>query len=100
MTTVASALLSSTLYDNVTAVQEIFAYLPDESLGVLRTANLSPTAAGQPVNPSPTEISYIVSQMQAGVADTQIIAVLLNTPDYEHRATYYKGILVSAGIRD
>jgi len=96
---VAKGVISGVLYFNQNSVAEIFAYLPDESLGVLRIGNLPPTAPGQPINPSPALINYMVGQAQQGVSDEQLIATLLNTPDYYRRVTFYKGILRSPGIR-
>ncbi len=89
-----------TLYFNNLAVNELSQYLPDESLGVLRSGNLPPGAAGQPINPDPNQVNYLVNQSFAGQSDEQLIALLLNTADYQHRVTYYKGILRSAGIRN
>lgn len=89
-----------TLYFNNTAVSEIEQYLPNEQLGVLRSGNLPPTAAGQPINPNPILIDYLLNFYGAGFTDEDVIGVLLTSPDYFSRISYYKGILRSPGIRD
>ncbi len=88
------------LYFNKTIVDYIFTYLPDESLGVLRSANLPPNAQGQPVNPSPALINYLMGLVGQGVNDEGIIATLLTSPGYFGRVAYYKGIYRSPGIRN
>ena len=88
------------LYDEQNAVEQIMQYLPDESLGVLRSGNLSPTAAGQPINPSPTLIASLVSAYEAGASDETVIASLLTSPTYLSRVTYFKGVYRSPGIRN
>lgn len=87
------------LYFTQTAVTELQQYLPDESLGVLRSGNLPPTAAGQPINPNPGLISYLVGLSSVGVTDEQNIAILLSSSIYFGRITYNKGIYRGPGIR-
>ncbi len=88
------------LYFTNTAVQEITQYLPNEQLGVLRSGNLPPGAAGQPINPNPILIDYLLNFYGAGFTDEDVIGILLTSPDYFSRISYYKGILRSPGIRN
>ncbi len=86
------------LYFYNLAVQEVMQYLPNEFQGVLRSGNLSPNAPGQPINPDPNIVNYIFTQSPV-VSDEQLIAQLLNTYNYYHRASYFKGVRRVPGIR-
>ena len=88
-----------TLYAYQTAVTQIMQYLPDQSQGVLRSGNLPPGAAGQPINPSPALISYLVGLYSSGQSDEQVIGALLTSISYTNGSSYNRGIYVSAGIR-
>ena len=89
-----------TLYYNNTVVNLLMVYLPDEHLGVLRSGNLPPTAAGQPINPDPGLIAHFVGLKAHGYSDEQVIAILLNSPTYLNRVSYYKGLYRKPGIRN
>ena len=88
------------LYYTQTAVNEIMRYLPDEAQGVLRSGNQLPTAAGQPINPSPALIASVVGITSAGGTDEQAIASLMTSAAYINRVTYFKGVYRSPGIRN
>ncbi|WP_435005882.1 FG-GAP repeat domain-containing protein [Tundrisphaera lichenicola] len=98
---VAQAIMfGGTLYYNNTAVKEIMLYLPDQVQGVLRSGALPPNAPGQPINPSPILINYLVGLRRAGRSDEQVISVLLTSPQYFSRISYFKGIYRRPGIRN
>ena len=88
------------LYFTQTAISELTQYIPDGRQGVLRTGILPTTAAGQPINPNPVLIQYLVSLASAGVTDEQAISILLSSSFYFDRISYYKGIYRSPGIRN
>lgn len=96
----ANQLVHSSLYQNQFAVNAIFQYIPDESMGVLRTSNLPPTAPGQPVNPPSGEVAFFVNQLQAGTASDAVLAEMLSSPQYIANSAYNKGFYRSIGIRN
>jgi hypothetical protein len=87
------------LYFANTIVNEVQSYLPNEQLGVLRSGNLPPTAPGQPINPDPNLLNYLMGLQAQGFTDEQIIGVLLTSPTYFSRVAYFKGIRRSPGVR-
>ena len=87
------------LYFSNTVVNILEQYLPNEQLGVLRSGNLPPNAPGQPINPDPNLINYLLGLHNQGYSDEQLIGVLLTSPQYITRVAYFKGILRSPGIR-
>ncbi len=98
---VAQAIIyGSPLYFNGLTVAELQQYLPNEALGVLRSGNLPPTAAGQPINPDPNLIAFYQGLIGQGYSDEQVIACMLTSNIYDSRVTYDKRILRSPGIRD
>ena len=88
-----------TLYANQTAVAQIMRYLPDQSQGVLRSGALPPTAPGQPINPDPNLVNYLVNLYRGGASDEQMIGALFASTAYIRGASYYRGIRRSAGVR-
>lgn len=96
---VAQQILKSDLYFNYTTVNLLEFYIPLASQGVLRTGELPPGAAGQPINPDPNVINYFVGQFKSGTTDEQVIANILLTPQYASTVAYYRGQYRSPGIR-
>ena len=92
-------LFNSTLYANQTAVTMLMRYLPDQSQGVLRSGALPPGAAGQPINPDPNLVNYLVNLYQGGATDEQMIGALFASTPYIQQASYNRGIRRSAGVR-
>ncbi len=88
------------LYATQTTVIQIMQYLPDETQGVLRSGALPPSAGGQPINPPPGEINYLVNMYKNGATDEQVIGALLTSISYVNGASYNRGIYRSAGIRN
>ena len=87
------------LYSYQTAVAQITQYLPDQTQGVLRSGALPITAPGQPINPSPALINYLVGLYKSGASDEQVIGTLLTSIPYVTQASYNRGILRRPGIR-
>lgn len=101
LTTLALNLISNPgLYFTQTAIAQLTRYIPDGSQGVLRTGVLPANAAGQPVNPNPALVSYLVGLSAAGVTGEQAISILLSSTFYTNRISYYKGIYRAPGIRN
>ena len=87
------------LYANQLAVTQIMRYLPDQSQGVLRSGALPPTAPGQPINPDPNLVTYLVNLYRGGATDEQMIGALFASTPYIKQASYNRGIRRSAGVR-
>ncbi len=98
---VAQAIIyGSSLYFSSLTVSELQQYLPNQALGVLRSGNLPPTAAGQPINPDPNQIAFYQGLIGQGYSDEQVIASMMTSNTYNTRVTYNKGIYRSPGIRN
>ncbi|MBX7164742.1 MAG: DUF4214 domain-containing protein [Pirellulales bacterium] len=93
-------LVASAEYYNKQVVDFLFRYLPDESQGVLRTGNLPGNAAGQPVNPNPALVSYLMGLRQQGATGEAVLVTLLSSPQYVSRSSYAKGLFRSVGVRN
>ena len=89
---------NSFTHDNAVAVADLFRYLPDETMGVLRTGNTL-TSAGQVVNPDPRLVSFTIGLIQAGGEEGALVT-LLTTPQYFSKAAYYKGFYRSQNVRN
>jgi len=89
---------NSATHDNAVAVADLFRYLPDESMGVLRTGNTL-ASAGQVVNPDPRLVDATVRLIQAG-GEEGALATLLTMPQYFSKAAYYKGFYRSQNVRN
>lgn len=94
-----SIIYGGTLYFQFNTVNLLTYYLPDYSQGVLRTGELPIGAPGQPINPDPNLINYFLGLTYQGQSDEQVIAAILNTPQYYGRVSYYKGLFRSPGVR-
>lgn len=92
-------LLKSAEFYNKQVVELLFRYLPNEAMGVLRSGNLPPGAAGQPVNPNPALVSYFTGLRQNGVSSRDVTVILLSSPEYVAKSSYYKGLYQSTGVR-
>ena len=88
---------NSFTHDTKVAVDDLFRYLPDESMGVLRTGNTL-ASLGQVVNPNPALVTSTVQKIEAGGEEGALVA-LLTSPQYISKASYYKGYYVSLNIR-
>ncbi len=91
-------LLETELGLNVLIVKELFRYLPDESKGVLRTANDGP-ATGPAVNQDPALIESLINMRLAGSTDLDVLVFKLTSPMYLDKVAYNRGLYQSTGIR-
>lgn len=87
------------LYFYYLTVNQLYYYVPLESQGVLRSGELPPTAAGQPINPDPNLINYFESMYLNGASDEQVLSAILNSPQYGNKVAYEKGIKRTPGVR-
>jgi len=90
-----TALIASAEFYNKQVVELLFRYLPNEAMGVLRTANSS---AGQPINPDPGLVSFFIGQRQAGVSSRDVVVTLFSSPEYVAKSSYFKGMYQSTGV--
>jgi len=91
--------LASALVSSEAVIEQFFKYLPDESLGVLRTGPLSPNAPGQPINPNPGFLGWMQSVVRGGGRLEDVIVTLVTHPTYFANASYWKGQYRSRGWR-
>jgi FG-GAP-like repeat len=95
----AGIIYTGTLYFDTLVVNQLTRYIPSQSEGVLRTGELPVTAPGQPINPDPNLISYFLNLYLEGYSDTQVLSVMLSSPQYLTTVSFTEGIYMSPGIR-
>lgn len=93
------ALMASAEFYNKQVVEFLFRYLPNEAMGVLRTGNYPPGGAGQPVNPNPAFVNFFTGLRQGGVSSRDVVVMLLSSPEYVAKSSYFKGMYESTGVR-
>ena len=91
--------LAATILNAEAVVELFFKYLPDESLGILRTGPLPFDAPGQPINPNPGFLGWLEGVVRNGGRLEDAIVTLVTTPQYFDNAAYWKGTYRSRGWR-
>lgn len=97
--TFAQEVTSGASYDNDVALQALFKYAPDISLGVLRTGGLALNAPGQPLNPSPGAVSMYAHALAVGYRQEDVITALVTTNAYIHGSSYDQGFYIGRSYR-
>ena len=89
----------SLYFDNLT-VAELFVYIPNELQGVLTTGLLPTGDPGQPINPDPSLVHYVLGLYESGMSDTQVLSVILTSPQYYNQSAYYRGLFRARAVRN
>ncbi len=87
---VPAALLKSDLYFNKLALDFVFQYLPNEDMGVLRTANIPRDQTQVAINPDPRLLAEVSAFIKARTPE-QGLALLLGKDRYIAGTSYFKG---------
>ncbi|CAN5912163.1 hypothetical protein BH23PLA1_BH23PLA1_32990 [soil metagenome] len=97
-TTVATEQVLGEFYFNELAVEQLFRYAPNESLGVLRFSTPGP---GNPaINPEPERVRALIQTRLAGVPEDQALAQILTSPQFIRQTDYFRGLFRRVGIRN
>jgi hypothetical protein len=96
----AQQVVTSPLYYDQFVVAALFQYIPDETLGVLRTGDSTGNPGGAAINPPPGEVSYFVGVLSQGATTDQVIENFLFSPQYITNSAYYKGYYRGIGVRN
>jgi hypothetical protein len=96
---VLSQLLSSGDYYNKIVVNDLYRYLPDESMGFLRNGPLPMNDPRVPINPDPNLIRAFVNALQNGAREDDVIFALVTSAKYVSNSSYYKGFYISRSLR-
>ncbi len=85
------------LLNSENVAEQVFKYLPDESLGGLRVGYFPYDS--QPVNPNPDFLAYLTNVVNNGGRLEDAITILMTTPKYFADAAYWKGYYINRAWR-
>jgi FG-GAP-like repeat len=95
-----SIIFGGNLYFSALAVSQLTQYVPLESQGVLRTGELPVNAPGQPINPDPNVLAYVQALYAGGFTDEQVLSILFNSPQYDAKVSFFRGLYRTPGVRN